>query len=147
MTNLARLQSEWEPRVLSIVRILVGLLYLQHGLAKMFDFPHTANHVPYNVASLVPGVAGILETFGGVLLALGLFTRPVAFLLCGEMAVAYFTAHAPRGFYPMLNGGTAAILYCFLFLYFFVAGGGCWSLDRLISRDWQRGYGGVAQRN
>jgi putative oxidoreductase len=134
MANLEALRVEWEPRLLSVLRCVTGLVYLQHGLSKIFDFPHTANHVPYNIATLVPGVAGILETFGGALIVLGLFTRPVAFLLCGEMAVAYFMSHFPRNSLPLLNGGELAIMYCFVFLYLFVAGGGEWSLDRLLRR-------------
>jgi putative oxidoreductase len=121
----------WQPRLLSILRIVVGLLFMEHGLNKLFDFPPTATHMPYHVASLVPGLAGPLEALGGLLVAVGLFTRPAAFILSGEMALAYFMAHAPRNFFPLLNGGDAAILYCFTFFYFFVAGGGAWSLDRL----------------
>ncbi|HEY3910171.1 MAG TPA: DoxX family protein [Stellaceae bacterium] len=123
----------WEPRVLSILRIMVGLLYMQHGLNKLFDFPPTPTHMPYHLISLVPGLAGILEAFGGLLVVLGLFTRPVAFLLSGEMALAYFMAHAKRGFFPLLNGGETAVLYCFIFFYLFVAGAGVWSLDRLLA--------------
>ena len=123
----------WEPRVLSVLRIMVGLLYMQHGLNKLFDFPPTPTHAPYHLLSLVPGLAGLLETFGGLLVVLGLFTRPVAFLLSGEMALAYFMVHAKRGFFPLLNGGDEAILFCFVFFYLFVAGGGAWSLDRLFA--------------
>jgi putative oxidoreductase len=125
----------WQPRVLSIVRIMVGLLFMEHGTAKMFDFPHLATHAPYHLFSLVPGLAGILEVFGGLLVALGLFTRPIAFLLSGEMAIGYFMSHAPRSFFPLLNGGDPAILYCFIFLYLSVAGGGAWSLDRARGAD------------
>ncbi len=103
---------------------------MEHGLNKLFDFPPTPTHLPYRVFSLVPGLAGPLELFGGLLIALGLFTRPVAFILSGEMAFAYFMAHAPRSFFPLLNNGDSAILYCFLFLYFAVAGGGAWSVDQ-----------------
>jgi uncharacterized membrane protein YphA (DoxX/SURF4 family) len=95
------------------------------------DFPHQSTHVPYAPFTLNPGLQGLLEFVGGLLLALGLFTRTVAFILAGDMAVAYFMAHAPRGFFPLLNGGELAIVYCFVFLYFWVAGGGEWSLDRL----------------
>jgi putative oxidoreductase len=105
--DLARLRLTWESRVLSIVRIVVGLLYLQHGLNKFFNFPPTPNHAAYNLFSLNPGLAGIMETVGGVLIILGLFTRPVAFILSGEMAVAYFMVWAPRGFFPFPNGGDA----------------------------------------
>jgi putative oxidoreductase len=117
--------------MLSILRIMVGLLYMEHGLAKVLGFPLQPNHAPYSLFSLNPGFQGLLELVGGLLLALGLFTRPVAFILAGNMAVAYFMAHASRGFFPLLNGGELAIVYCFVFLYFWVAGGGEWSLDRL----------------
>jgi putative oxidoreductase len=131
LPNTAGLRLTWEPRILSILRIMVGLLYMQHGLNKLFDFPPTPTHAPYHLFSLVPGLAGLLETFGGLLVILGLFTRPVAFLLSGEMALAYFMAHAKRGFFPLLNGGEGAVLFCFIFFYLFVAGGGVWSLDRV----------------
>jgi putative oxidoreductase len=121
----------WEPRMLSILRIMTGLLYLQHGLAKIFGFPALPNHAPYHLFSLVPGLAGILEMVGGALIALGLFTRPVAFILAGEMAFAYFMVNARRNFFPLVSGGDLVILYCFIFLYFFVAGAGIWSLDQL----------------
>ena len=131
MPGFAALRLIWEPRMLSILRIMVGVLYTEHGLAKMVDFPHQPNHAPYALFTLVPGLQGLLELVGGLLLALGLFTRTVAFILAGNMAVAYFIAHVPRGFFPLLNGGELAIVYCFVFLYFWVAGGGEWSLDRL----------------
>jgi len=131
MPGFAALRLIWEPRMLSILRIMVGVLYTEHGLAKMVDFPHQPNHAPYALFTLVPGLQGLLEVVGGLLLALGLFTRTVAFILAGNMAVAYFMAHAPRGFFPLLNGGELAIVYCFVFLYFWLAGGGEWSLDRL----------------
>jgi putative oxidoreductase len=131
MPSFATLRVNWEQRMLSILRIIVGLLYMEHGLAKILDFPHQPNHSPYALFTLVPGLQGLLELVGGLLLALGLFTRPVAFILAGNMAVAYFMAHAPRGFFPLLNGGELAIVYCFVFLYFWLAGGGEWSLDRL----------------
>ena len=128
------MRLQWEPRMLSILRIVTGLLFLEHGLNKLFDFPPTPNHAPYVLLSLVPGLQGLLETVGGLLLTVGLFTRIVAFILAGDMAFAYFMAHAPRNFYPIANGGDAAILYCFVFLYLFAAGGGSWSLDRLWAR-------------
>ena len=131
MPDFATLRLTWEPRMLSILRMIVGLLYMEHGLAKVWDFPHQPNHAPYALFSLNPGLQGLLELVGGLLLALGLFTRCVAFVLAGNMAVAYFMAHAPRGFFPLLNGGELAIVYCFVFLYLWVAGGGEWSLDRL----------------
>ena len=131
MFDLARLRPIWEPRVLSILRIVTGLLFLEHGLGKIFNFPSAPNHAPYQLFTLVPGVAGLLEMIGGALITVGLFTRPVAFILSGEMAFAYFMAHAPNGFFPLNNRGDAAILYCFIFLYFFVVGAGAWSLDQL----------------
>jgi putative oxidoreductase len=131
MPSLATLRLTWERRVLSILRIMVGMLYMEHGFAKILDFPHQPNHVLYAPFTLNPGLQGLLEFVGGLLLALGLFTRTVAFVLAGNMAVAYFMVHAPRGFFPLLNGGELAIVYCFVFLYFCLAGGGPWSLDRL----------------
>jgi len=131
MPDLVTLRRAWEPRILSILRIIVGLLYAEHGLAKLLDFPHQPTHAPYALFTLNPGLQGLLELVGGLLLALGLWTRSVAFILSGNMAVAYFMAHSPRGFFPLLNGGELAIVYCFVFFYFWVAGGGAWSLDRL----------------
>src|SRR5579864_6574167 len=122
MADLANLRLSWEPRVQSILRIIIGLLFVEHGTGKIFNFPAAPNHHAYQLFSLVPGLAGLLEAIGGLLIVLGLFTRPVAFILSGEMAFAYFMAHAPKGFFPLLNGGEGAILYCFIFLYFFVAG-------------------------
>jgi putative oxidoreductase len=133
MLNFATLRLTWEPRMLSILRIMVGLLYMEHGLAKIVGFPLQPNHRAYELFTLNPGIQGLLELVGGLLLAFGLFTRPVAFILAGNMAVAYFMAHAPRGFFPLLNGGELAIVYCFVFLYLWIAGAGEWSLDRLRS--------------
>jgi putative oxidoreductase len=120
----------WAPYLHSILRIVAAFLFMQFGTAKLFGFP----------APIMPGggtapfgslawIAGFLETFGGAFLLVGLFTRPVAFLLSGEMAVAYFMGHAPQGFWPVLNQGHPAILFCFIFLYFSAAGPGPWSLD------------------
>ena len=131
MPDFATLRLTWEPRVLSILRMTVGLLYMEHGLAKVLGFPLQPNHIPHSLFSVNPGLQGMLELVGGLLIALGLFTRCVAFVLAGDMAVAYFMAHAPRGFFPLLNGGELAIVYCFVFLYLWVAGGCEWSLDRL----------------
>lgn len=132
---LSRWRS-WAPYLLSILRIITAFLFMQVGTAKLFAFP--AAIMPGGgtapVASL-PGVAGILETFGGLLILVGLFTRPVAFLLSGEMAVAYFIAHAPQGFWPVLNQGVPAAVYSFLFLYLSAAGGGAWGLDALRRRS------------
>jgi putative oxidoreductase len=133
MPDFVQARLRWEPRLLSVVRIILGLLFLEHGLAKIADFPHQPTHHPYVLLTLVPGAQGIIEVAGGALLTLGLFTRPVAFILAGDMAAAYFIAHAPRGFFPLLNGGELAIVYCFVFLYFWLAGGGVWSLDWLFA--------------
>jgi len=131
--------SRWRslaPYLLSVLRIVAAFLFMQIGTAKLFGFP--AAILPgggtASVASLL-GVAGILETLGGGLLLVGLFTRPVAFVLSGEMAVAYFYAHFPHGFWPVLNQGAPAVLYCFLFLYLSAAGAGPWSLDALRRRE------------
>ena len=129
-TPSSALLATWTPRLLGILRIITGFLYLQHGTAKLFGAPHVAMFDGLQVFSLM-GVAGILELVGGALLLLGLFTRPVAFVLSGQMAAAYFMAHAPQGFLPILNGGELAVLYSFLFLYFAAAGGGAFSLDGL----------------
>jgi len=129
---MENLRLAWEPRILSILRIIVGLLYMQHGLFKIFGFPPGPNPAkPYVLMTLVPGLAGLLELIGGALVTVGLFTRIAAFILSGEMAFAYFMAHAPRAFYPYSNGGELAVLYCFAFLYLAFAGPGPWSVDRL----------------
>ncbi len=122
----------WSPYLLSILRIVAAFLFMQFGTAKLFAFPGAImpDGGTARVASLV-GIAGVLEAFGGLLLLVGLFTRPVAFLLSGEMAVAYFYAHAPQGFWPVLNQGAHAALYSFLFLYVSAAGAGPWSVDAL----------------
>jgi putative oxidoreductase len=117
-----------QPWLLSLLRIMTALLLLQHGTAKLFGFPHVAMFDGLKLFSLV-GAAGILEFIGGLFLLLGLLTRPVAFILSGEMAFAYFLAHAHKSFFPILNGGELAVLYCFVLLYLAVAGGGGLSLD------------------
>jgi len=128
--NIVTRWHSWTPYLLSILRILAAFLFMQFGTAKLFGIP----------APIMPGggtapagslawFAGVLETSGGFLLLIGLFTRPVAFLLSGEMAVAYFKGHAPQGFWPVLNQGSPAILFCFLYLYLSAAGPGPWSLD------------------
>jgi len=118
--------TSWAPRMLSVLRIVAALIFMVHGTQKILGFPPIEQ--PPAISSL-PGIAGILELFGGALLLLGLFTRPVAFVLSGLMAAAYFIAHAPRSFFPVENGGDAAILYCFVFLYLVFAGPGPWSVD------------------
>ena len=120
--------SGWAPRVLSILRIVVALLFIEHGTVKLFGFPFAG---PASLSTQLYAAA-LIEVVGGVLVALGLFTRIAAFVMSGEMAFAYFLAHAPRGFFPIApngNGGELAIVYCFLFLYFAVAGPGPWSID------------------
>jgi putative oxidoreductase len=123
--------AAWTPRVLSVLRIVAALIYLEHGTLKHLGFP-VSNAVPATFS--LGGIAGFFELIGGALLVLGLFTRPVAFVLSGVMASGYFIVHAPKSFFPVLNGGDAAILYCFIFLYFVFAGGGPWSLDALLRR-------------
>src|SRR3954468_962269 len=117
----------WAPRVLSVVRIVAALIFMEHGTAKLLGFPPSPNPAP--AALSLTWFAGAIELVGGALLALGLFTRPVAFILSGEMAFAYWMAHAPRGFHPLANGGEGAILFCFVFLYIAAAGPGPWSID------------------
>jgi putative oxidoreductase len=124
----------WEPRALSLLRFVTGLAFLDHGTAKLFGFPTMPMFAHLHLASLI-GVQGIIEVIGGALICVGLFTRPVAFILCGDMAVAYFMSHSPKSFFPAVNNGDAAILYCFIFLYLFVAGPGVWSLDRRRARQ------------
>jgi len=120
----------WAPYVLSLLRIMTGLLFLQYGMAKLLKFPAMPLFKDVTLFSLL-GLAGTIELIGSVLVILGLFTRPVAFILAGEMAFAYFFGHAPQGFLPILNGGNLAILFCFVFFYLSFAGGGPWSLDAL----------------
>jgi putative oxidoreductase len=144
--------ARWSPRLLSVLRIISAFLLIQHGAQKLFGVPaappspqqqaaqqnaQQQQQAPQKPSGMPPMmmVAAVLEFFGGLLFLLGLFTRPVAFLLSGELAVAYFMAHAPKGFWPLLNQGELAALYSFLFLYFTVAGGGAWSVDRLWRRD------------
>ena len=131
-TTLAARWRSWAPYLLSVLRIIAAFVFIQFGSAKLLAIP--AAVMPGGgtapVTSL-PGIAGSLELVGGALLLLGLFTRPVAFLLAGEMAFAYFMGHAPQGFWPVLNQGTPAILFCFIWLYISSAGPGPWSLDAL----------------
>ncbi|HEX9242151.1 MAG TPA: DoxX family protein [Anaeromyxobacter sp.] len=136
MATLTSRWSGWAPVLRSVLRIVAAFLFIQFGTAKLFAFP----------AALLPGggtahawtlpwFAAVIETFGGALVLLGLFTRPAAFVLSGEMAVAYFLAHAPRGFWPVLNEGHPAVLFCFVWLYLSAAGAGPWSLDAALGRD------------
>ncbi|HTV34685.1 MAG TPA: DoxX family protein [Methylocella sp.] len=127
MLDLPPFSPAWSARLLGVLRIVTGLLLLQHGTAKLFGFPHIEMFNNLAVFSLL-GLSGILEFFGGLLLVAGVLTRLVAFILSGEMAVAYFLVHAPKGFFPVLNQGELAALYCFVFLYLSVVGGGAFSL-------------------
>lgn len=124
----------WEPRLRSVLRIVVAGLFMQHGTAKLLHVPHVASFDNVELLSLV-GIAGLMELVGGLLLLVGWLTRPVAFLLSGEMAFAYFLAHGPRNLLPILNGGELAAIYCFVFLYFAAAGGGPWSIDERGTRS------------
>jgi putative oxidoreductase len=128
--NFDAIAAAWAPRLLSILRIMSGLLLLQHGTGKLLKFP--AGVVPANFTiATMPGYAGIIEFVCGILLVIGLFSRPAAFVASGMTAVAYFMVHAPQGFFPILNRGELAVLYCFVFLYIAAAGAGPWSLDAL----------------
>lgn len=130
MTSLNSFCARCAPPLLSLMRIVAAFLFMQHGGQKLLGIPAPPNN-PVELFSLM-GLAGVLELFGGALLLLGLFTRPIAFILSGMMAVAYFMVHAPQGFWPMLNRGELAALYSFVFLYLAAAGGGPVSLDRLF---------------
>jgi putative oxidoreductase len=131
---LQTLETVWAPRVLTLVRIVAALIFMEHGTQKLLGFPPSPNPGPALFSFY--GYQGMIELVGGLLLVLGLFTRPVAFILAGDMAFAYwighFTGGRNPGFFPILNGGDAAILYCFIFLYLAFAGGGAWSLDRMF---------------
>jgi len=124
--------SQRAPQVLSLLRIVAGLMFMQHGTQKIFGFPAEARG-PFEFASQM-GIGGVLELVGGALIVLGLFTRPVAFILSGMMAVAYFQFHAPSSLYPLVNQGELAALYCWVFLYLALAGAGPWSLDAILRK-------------
>jgi putative oxidoreductase len=133
MSRFSTGANAWGPRVLGLLRIVTAFLFIQHGTAKLFHVPHIEMMDGVQLMSLV-GFAGVLEVVGGALLLLGLFTRPVAFILSGEMAFAYFMQHAPNKILPILNGGELAVQWCFLFLYFAAAGPGAFSVDGSRSR-------------
>ncbi len=126
-------RAEWTPRLLSVIRILVALFFLQHGMSKLFGFP-AKPPADFQLLSLI-GLAGAIEFFGSLLLLVGLFSRPAAFIMSGEMAVAYFMVRPPRGFFPLLNGGTGEALYCFVFFLLFLFGPGSWSIDAMRDRS------------
>jgi putative oxidoreductase len=125
--------SKWSEEILSALRIVAAFMFIQHGTQKVFGFPVEAR-AAYDMFTLSPGLAGLLEITLGPLLLVGLFTRPVAFVLSGFMAFAYFISHAPRGFWTIGNGGDAAVMYCFTFLYIAAVGGGKWSVDSLRAK-------------
>lgn len=127
--------APWPSRMLSVLRIVTGVVFITFGTMKLFNTPPMPAGVPPLDLMSQMGIAGILEVFGGLAFVLGLFTRPVAFILSGEMAVAYFQSHFPQSFWPTINMGTPAILYCFLFLYFVFSGAGVWSVDAMIARS------------
>src|SRR5687767_4351006 len=133
MSRFETLGQPWSSRLLAVLRIITAFLFIQHGTAKLFHVPHIPAMDGVQLVSLA-GLAGALEVVGGLMLLVGLFTRPVAFILSGEMAVAYFMAHAPGNFLPILNSGELAVQWCFLFLYFWAAGPGAWSVDNLRAR-------------
>lgn len=125
--------SRYQPQLLSLLRIVAGLMFMQHGAQKIFGFPAPAMG-PFDIASQM-GIGGVLELVGGALIVIGLFTRPVAFILSGMMAVAYFQFHAATGgLYPLVNKGELAALYCWVFLYITAAGPGAWAVDNMIGK-------------
>jgi len=132
MNSLEAMLTSWQPRILSVLRIMAGLLLLQHGLVKHFSFPMAYPNKLETLSLL--WFSGVIELVGGVLLVLGLFTRWTAFVCSGFTAFAYFLGHAPKSFYPIVNGGELAVLYCFVFFYLFFAGGGPWSIDAAIEK-------------
>jgi putative oxidoreductase len=125
--------AAWAPRARSVLRIIAGLMIIQHGMAKLLGWPVVAAFAQLKLFSLL-GLAGVIELVGGALLIVGLFTQPAAFIISGEMAVAYFMVHAPRSFFPLINGGSLAIIFCFACLYLSTAGGGPWSVDASMKK-------------
>jgi putative oxidoreductase len=128
-------RSPWTGRMLSILRIVAGAVFITFGTMKVFNVPPLPAGMPPIPLMSEAGFAGMLEIIGGPLIVIGLLTRPVAFILAGEMAIAYFQGHFPQSFWPSVNQGTPAILYCFIYLYFVFAGPGPWSVDAMIARS------------
>lgn len=131
--NIDAVLATWQPRILSVLRAMTGLLFVSHGIQKLFAFPSSGRD-PVELVSFMGGV-GSLELIGGILLSVGLFTRSAAFVCSGFAATAYFIGHAGRDFFPILNGGELAIMFCFVFLYLIFAGGGAWSIDALRAKS------------
>jgi putative oxidoreductase len=127
--------SPWPSRMLSILRIVAGVVFFTTGTMKLFNYPPMPPGMPPIELMSQMGIGGLLEVVGGVLFTIGLLTRPVAFVLAGEMAVAYFQFHHPQSFFPTVNNGVPAVLYCFIFLYFVASGAGVWSVDAAIARS------------
>jgi putative oxidoreductase len=130
MNELAR----YEPKMRAVFRMAMGALFLLHGTMKVFGWPESANPMPPFDPTTQMGIAGIIEVAGGMAIIMGLFTRPIALILAGEMAVAYLMVHAPQSQFPMFNGGEPAVLFGFAWLYLFIAGAGAWSMDSVISQ-------------
>jgi putative oxidoreductase len=130
-----------QPHMIAVLRIVTALIFMEHGTQKLFGFPAPSERGMPELISL-SGIGGIIEFVGGLFIAVGLFTRPVAFLLSGQMAVAYWMVHAPRNFFPILNGGDTAILYCFVFLLLVFTGPGAWSIDNMLP---SRAHGGPSR--
>jgi putative oxidoreductase len=133
METMAATMAAWAPRALSVLRIITGLMIIEHGMAKLLGWPVVPAFAQLKLFSLL-GLAGTIELVGGALLILGLFTQPAAFIVSGEMAVAYFMVHEPRSFFPLINGGSLAIIYCFACLYLSTAGAGPWSVDATMKK-------------
>lgn len=133
MDAFDKILGKWQPTALSLLRIITGLLIIQHGMGKLLGFPVYPMYASVKPLSLI-GAAGFIELIGGALLIIGLCTRPVAFILAGMMAFAYFIGHFPKGFHPLINGGTLAALYCFACLYLATAGAGPWSVDASMKK-------------
>jgi putative oxidoreductase len=134
METISATMAAWAPRALSVLRIIMGLMIIQHGMAKLLGFPAIASFANLNPLSLI-GIAGFIELIGGALLIVGLQARLAAFIVSGEMAFGYFIAHAPKSFFPLLNGGTLAIMFCFTCLFLASAGPGPWSADAAMKRN------------
>ena len=132
--SFLKVASPWEPQLRSVLRIVTGFAFSLHGYQKLFGWFGGLGGNKAELASLM-GVAGVIETIGSTLIILGLFTRPTAFILCGQMAVALFMVHLPVSIFPILNGGEITVLYCFIYLWLFAAGPGPWSIDHAIGRE------------